>query len=269
MQRSPAVAHQFYPGDRGTLISALQKLIPEVPATSKSKAIALISPHAGYIYSGPCAGETFAGVDIPPDVVLMGPNHHGQGAMVALMNRGDWLMPQGPVQINEQLADLVLAGQEVIEVDELAHRHEHSLEVQVPFLQYLQPDLRLVPLCISHIPYPICVAVGEQLAAAIKSYGKPVLIVASSDMTHYESRQAASRKDRLAIDQVEALDPQGLYNTVVGQGITMCGIMPATIALVAALKLGASKAKLVRYTDSGEASGDTNQVVGYAGLTIA
>jgi len=267
MKREPAVAHKFYPGNPATLKQALDGLIPA--AADKQKALAVISPHAGYIYSGAVAGETFAAVEIPQNIVVLGPNHHGYGAPVAMMEKGAWAMPLGEVPINTALARLLLAQTELIEADTLAHRFEHSLEVQVPFLQYFRPDMTLTPIVISHLPFQSCRIVGEALAAAIKQYGKPVLIVASSDMTHYESREAATAKDSLAMQQIKALDPEGLYNTVLNNKITMCGIMPTTIALIAALRLGATQARLIRYTDSGEASGDTNQVVGYAGFVIS
>ncbi|MDG4476937.1 AmmeMemoRadiSam system protein B [Thiovibrio frasassiensis] len=267
MKREPAVAYQFYPGDPATLKETLDRLIPA--ATAKQKALAVVSPHAGYIYSGSVAGETFAAVEIPRDILVMGPNHHGYGASVALMEKGAWDMPLGEVAINTVLARHLLAQTEIIETDTLAHRFEHSLEVQVPFLQYFRPDLTLTPLVISHLSFKSCQIVGEAIAAAIEQYGKPVLIVASSDMTHYESRESATTKDALALKQLMAMDPQALYNTVLGKKISMCGIMPATIALIAALRLGASQARLIRYTDSGEASGDINQVVGYAGVVIS
>jgi len=267
MKREPAVAHQFYPGDPATLRRTLERLIPET--ATKLKALAVVSPHAGYIYSGAVAGETFAAVEIPRDIVVMGPNHHGYGPQVSLMNKGTWSMPLGEVEINTILARNLLARTDLIEADTLAHRFEHSLEVQVPFLQYFRPDLTLTPLVVSHLSFKSCQIVGEALAAAIEQYNRPVLIVASSDMTHYESRESATAKDSLAIQRIEALDPEGLYNTVLGNRITMCGIMPATIALIAALRLGATQARLIRYTDSGEASGDTNQVVGYAGFVIS
>lgn len=267
MRRAPAVADQFYPGDAKTLTRMLTELVPaDAP---KQRAIAVVSPHAGYIYSGRVAGETMARVEVPEDVLVLGPNHHGMGAEVALMAEGEWEMPLGPVPINTELARLLLAESSQIEADTTAHRFEHSLEVQIPFLQYLQPKLRLTPLVISHLAFATCQEVGKAVAAAIRAYAKPVLIVASTDMTHYESRSVAATKDRKAIDQVLALDPAGLYNTVIGNRITMCGIMPTTIALIAAMELGATKAELVRYTDSGEASGDTNQVVGYAGFVVS
>ena len=267
MKREPAVAHQFYPGDPATLRKTLERLIPET--VSKQKAIAVVSPHAGYIYSGSVAGETFAAVEIPRDIVVMGPNHHGYGTPVSLMDQGAWSMPLGEVKINTELAGQILAQTDLIEADTLAHRFEHSLEVQVPFLQYLRPDMTITPMVISHLSFKSCQVVGEALAAAIEHYNRPVLIVASSDMTHYESRESATEKDSLAMQQVMKLDPEGLYSTVLGKKISMCGIMPTTIALIAALRLGATQARLIRYTDSGEASGDTNQVVGYAGFVIS
>lgn len=269
MIRHPAVAHQFYPGDPQDLKETLTELIPPFPSDLRKKAFAVISPHAGYMYSGKIAGETFSRVNIGKDVIILGPNHHGLGEQVAVMHDGLWEMPIGSVPVNTALAKLLIQLAPLMTIDETAHRHEHSLEVQVPFLQYFQPNLSLVPIALSHIPYALCEQLGKGLASAIKAYNKEVLLVASSDMTHYESRKAATQKDRLAIDRILALDPQGLYQTVLGQRITMCGVIPATVALIAALELGATKAELVRYTDSGEASGDTRQVVGYAGLIVS
>jgi AmmeMemoRadiSam system protein B len=268
MLRSPAVAGQFYPGSEASLVKTLSALVPEIQPEERKEALAVVSPHAGYIYSGGVAGETFARVKVPESVVILGPNHTGHGAPIALMAQGSWDMPMGEVAINIELAAQIAKSSPLVEIDEIAHRFEHSLEVQVPFLQYIQNNLNIAPIVVSHVAYETCVAVGQGLAAAIKSYGKQVLIVASTDMTHYESRQEASAKDSLALGRIQELDPEGLYNTVIGKRISMCGIMPATVALIAALALGAKKAELVRYTDSGETSGDTSHVVGYAGLVI-
>jgi AmmeMemoRadiSam system protein B len=269
MIRSPAVAGQFYPGGEISLVKTLDSLIPEIQPEARKEALAVISPHAGYIYSGGVAGETIGQVKVPENVIILGPNHTGYGAPVALMASGSWDMPMGEVPINRELAELIAKDSPQVEIDEEAHRFEHSLEVQVPFLQYMQKNLTIAPIVVSHVPYATCVEVGQGLAAAIKTFDKPVLIVASTDMTHYESRQSASAKDSLALERIKEMDPQGLYNTVVGNRISMCGIMPTTVALIAALALGAQKAELVRYTDSGEASGDTDRVVGYAGLIIS
>lgn len=265
MTRMPVVANQFYPGDPDVLRNTLQELIPKTHTTQK--AFAVISPHAGYMYSGAVAGETLASVTIPNDIIILGPNHHGQGAPVGMMTQGKWQMPMGEVPINNSLAELLTIPP--IEQDELSHRFEHSLEVQVPFLQYLNNTISIVPLVISHIPFALCIDVAEIISSAIKQYEKPVLIVASTDMSHYESRQSASRKDNLALEQINKLDAQGLYDTVTSNSISMCGFIPTTIALLASLQLGAKKADLVRYTDSGKVSGDTNQVVGYAGVIIS
>ena len=268
MLRSPAVAGQFYPGNEASLVKTLNDLIPDIQPEEKKEALAVISPHAGYIYSGGVAGETIGRVKVPENVIILGPNHTGYGATVALMDQGAWDMPMGEVPVNEELAAEIAGSSSQIQVDEVAHRFEHSLEVQVPFLQHMQKNLTIAPLVVSHVSYQTCVSVGNGLAEAIKKYGKPVLIVASTDMTHYESRESASSKDSMALERIKALDPEGLYNTVVGNRISMCGIMPTTVTLIAALALGAKKAELIRYTDSGEASGDTSKVVGYAGLVI-
>jgi AmmeMemoRadiSam system protein B len=235
----------------------------------RKKAYAVISPHAGYIYSGGVAGETFSKIQICRDVLILGPNHHGLGAPIAVMQEGVWQMPLGTVAVNTTLAKLISNHIPAMRVDEKAHRHEHSLEVQIPFLQYFQPDLTIVPIALFQLSFTLCAEIGKGIAAAVKDYKKEVLIVASSDMTHYESRREATTKDRQAIEKVLALDPEGLYKTVFSLGISMCGVIPATVALVAARELGATKAELVRYTDSGETSGDTSQVVGYAGLIIS
>jgi len=266
--RSAVVADRFYPGNPSALSGMLRGLVPEIPESEKQEAIAVISPHAGYIYSGGVAGETMARVRIPGTVVILGPNHHGRGAALALGTE-DWRMPLGSVSIDLDLARRILDRSTVIREDETAHDYEHSLEVQVPFLQYCSSDFRIVPIVVSHVPYDVCVEAARDLAGAIREYGRPVLFVASTDMTHYESRQDASRKDHLALERIKALDPKGLYDTVIGNRISMCGVMPTTIVLLAAKELGAKEVNLVRYTDSGEASGDTSQVVGYAGLIVS
>lgn len=265
MTRQAVVASQFYPGDPAVLRQTLESLIPAV--RDREEALAVVAPHAGYVYSGAVAGETYARVRIPETVVILGPNHHGHGEALAL-GTSDWSMPLGPVPVERHLAAAILQRSRVIVDDDMAHRYEHSLEVQVPFLQYLQENLKIVPIVVSHVSFDICQEAALDLAAAIREFSGPVLIVASTDMTHYESRASAGSKDRLALERILAMDPRGLYETVIGNRISMCGIIPTTITLLAAMELGARQAELVRYTDSGEVSGDTTQVVGYAGLII-
>jgi len=268
MTRAPAVADRFYPGDPEQLRSTMDIFVPTVAAEEKKEALAVVMPHAGYVYSGATAGATISRVRVPETVLIMGPNHHGRGAALALGTE-NWRMPMGTVAIDRQLAASILQHSALVVEDSEAHLLEHSLEVQVPFLQQVQQQLRIVPIVVSHIPYELCRTVGRDVAAAIRAHRQPVLIVASTDMSHYESRQQAAKKDRLAIERILALDPQGLYATVLGSRISMCGVIPTTIALLAALELGATQAELVRYTDSGETSGDISQVVGYAGLIIS
>jgi MEMO1 family protein len=268
MTRMPAVADRFYPGNPEQLRSALAILVPDVADEDKQPALAVVLPHAGYVYSGATAGATISRVRVPETVMILGPNHHGRGATLALGTE-DWRMPLGTVAIDRQLAASILRTSSNIVDDSQAHLLEHSLEVQVPFFQQVQPHLRIVPLVVSHISYAQCQSVARELAAALREHPQPVLLAASTDMSHYESRQQASRKDQLAIEHILALDPEGLYNTVIDRNISMCGIFPTTITLLTALELGATRAELVRYTDSGEASGDTSQVVGYAGLIIS
>lgn len=268
MLRQPAVANQFYPGIPRQLAATIKVMTPEVAETEKTPALAVISPHAGYIYSGPVAAETFARVQVPENVVILGPNHHGLGASLAIMSEGAWAMPFGEVPINHNLSELLKTHIPQAQEDASGHRHEHSLEVQVPFLQTAQEKLTISPLVVSLLDFASCKSIGRGLAKAIRAYGHQVLMVASTDMTHYRSRATASRQDHLALEQITALNPEGLYRTVVEHQISMCGFIPTTITLVAALELGATRAELVRYSDSGEASGDTDRVVGYAGLII-
>lgn len=267
MKRLPAVANRFYPGTAEALNLAVEGLLPAEHRV-KRKALAVVSPHAGYVYSGAVAAEVFDSVEVPETVVILGPNHHGQGRPVAL-GQTTWQMPTGDVEIDTEIALALRSTLSSIEFDESAHRYEHSLEVQVPFLQAMQKNLRIVPLVISHISYPLCVEIADALAKVIVAADKEVLIVASSDMTHYESRRSAGKKDHLALEQIENLDASGLYRTVMDNRITMCGVIPVTIALLTAIQLGAKEARVLTYTDSGEISGDTDQVVGYAGIVIS
>lgn len=268
MTREPAVADRFYPGDPEHLRASMRMLVPAVAEEEKKRALAVVMPHAGYVYSGATAGATISRVRVPETVLILGPNHHGRGAALALGTE-DWRMPLGTVPIDRELATALLRHSSSVVADSTAHLLEHSLEVQVPFLQQVQHGLCIVPLVVSHVSYDLCQTVARELAAAIRAHPQPVLIVASTDMSHYESRQQASRKDKKAIERILALDPEGLYATVIGNRISMCGVVPTTIALLTALALGATQAELVRYTDSGEVSGDIDQVVGYAGLIIS
>ncbi len=266
MIRRPAVAGTFYPGSRRELESMLKEFIDlEIP---KSKAIAIISPHAGYIYSGRVAGKIFSSVALPKDFIILSPNHTGLGARVALMDSGHWETPMGAAAINSELAQLLKNHCSLIEVDSLAHQREHSLEVQLPFLQYLLTDFSFVPICISTQSYNELCKIGEGIAATVKEHEEPILILVSSDMTHYENAESAKEKDMKAIKMVERINPQGLNDIVRKEGITMCGYAPAVSALEACRILGAKKGNLIAYATSGDETGDYSSVVAYAGLLI-
>jgi len=267
MRRQPAVADRFYPGSPSALNQMISELMPTSPP-EKVNALSLISPHAGYIYSGKLACQTISAANIPERVIIIGPNHHGLGPRIAVSTT-DWGMPMGVVPIDISLAQSLVMASDLIDEDENAHRHEHSLEVQVPFLQAYQKNLKIVPIAVSHISFSDCQAVADTIADAINAAPAKPLLVASTDMSHFESRARATVKDRLALDKIIELDPEGLYKTVVKENISMCGFIPVTITLLVSKTLGATSAHLVGYTDSGETSGDTDQVVGYAGFVIS
>lgn len=267
MLRSAVVAGQFYPGRRESLFETLGSLVE--PGNAGEQAIAVMSPHAGYVYSGGVAGKTFSSVEITDEVIILGPNHHGRGHVAAVYASGAWETPLGQSNIASGLARRILAECSMAAEDSVAHRFEHSLEVQLPFLQFRVPQVSIVPICISRMPLEALLQMGEGLARAIKGEGRSPLIVASTDMTHYESGKTARRKDFQALEKVLALDPEGLYQVVQGERISMCGVLPTVVMLQAALALGASRAELVGYSNSGDVTGDQSEVVGYAGVRIA
>lgn len=266
MVRSAVVAGQFYPGRRESLLKSVSSLMPA--GAEQEEAIAIMSPHAGYIYSGKVAGHTFAGVKIPAEVIILGPNHHGRGHDAAVYPSGAWETPLGKTLISATLADRILIECPMAAEDTLAHRFEHSLEVQLPFIQMKAPETSIVPICISRMPLDKLLELGNGLARAILSRPEQPLMVASTDMTHYESGKQAREKDFMALGKVLEMDPAGLYEVVVEHGISMCGVLPTVVMLQAAKMLGAEKAELVLYSNSGDVTGDQSEVVGYAGVMI-
>lgn len=266
MVRQPAVAGQFYTDDPRRLRAELAGLIPA--GVPKRRVTGVVAPHAGYVYSGSVAGTVYSAIEIPRTVVILGPNHHGFGEAAAIYPEGDWLTPLGAVPVDARLSALIGAHAPLIAADQSAHRFEHSLEVQVPFLQYLRCGVRIVPICLGFGDIERCRQLGEGLARAVRAFGEDVLIVASSDMTHYESAEEARIKDEAAIARVLDLDPEGLVRICREKGITMCGVIPSTVMLVAAKELGATKAELLRYNTSGDVTGDNRQVVAYAAMAV-
>jgi hypothetical protein len=263
-RRAAAVAGRFYPGSGAKLAATTQALLGEVHARS---ARAVIVPHAGWSYSGAIAGAVYAQVRVPDVVVVLGPNHTGLGRRRSLWSGGPWRLPDADVEVDgATVAALAASGD--FEPDLDAHLREHSIEVQLPFLRARNPAFRVVPIILAHLDFLECQRLGQTLAKVLSATGPGALVVASSDMSHYIPAAEAARLDRLALERALALDPEGLYHTVVSENISMCGFVPATVALVAALAAGARAAELVRYGHSGETSGDHDRVVGYAGVAI-
>ncbi|MBI5644081.1 MAG: AmmeMemoRadiSam system protein B [Deltaproteobacteria bacterium] len=264
VRRPPCVAGRFYPGEPEILERTVDTLLFE---TTREDAISIVSPHAGYIYSGAVAGAVFSSVNLPDNIILIGPNHTGLGQTASLMARGYWDIPTGRVEINSELAGLLLDSGAFSD-DKAAHLMEHSLEVQLPFIRSLNKKASIVPITVMRGNADECAGMGEALAGAVLAYKKPVLIVVSSDMNHYETDIKTREKDKLAIDRVLKLDAAGLLNITSSRNISMCGVIPAAIAITASRLLGAREARLVKYSTSGETSGDMKQVVGYAGILI-
>ncbi|MBI5969890.1 MAG: AmmeMemoRadiSam system protein B [Deltaproteobacteria bacterium] len=266
MLRKPCVAGRFYPSDKTRLKDTVEGYL--VANFTKEKVVALMAPHAGYVFSGHVAGAVYSQALIPDNVVLIGPNHTGLGANAALMSLGAWETPLGDVAVNEDLAALVLDASRLFKSDPAAHLMEHSLEVQLPFIKIINKAATIVPITVMRAAIAECIELGGAIAKAIAGYAKETLIVISSDMNHYEPDKKTRMKDSIAIERVLALDAEGLYKVVEEKDISMCGAVPAVIALFAAKKLGAKKGRLVKYATSGERGGGMEQVVGYAGIII-
>jgi MEMO1 family protein len=265
-KRQPAFAGRFYPAQREALVREVEKHIDR--NAKKSRVLGIVAPHAGFIYSGNVAGAVYSRIEIPDTIILIGPNHSGHGDAVGVMVEGSWSMPMGDIPIDQELANSICEETVIAKQDSSAHQLEHSLETQLPFLQYFKKKFKIVPICIKTIKISSCKALSEGIVRAVTRLDKSVLIIASSDMTHYESHDIATIKDRIAITCIENRDPLGLLKIVKSEKITMCGVIPVTVMLLCSQKLGAKEAKLVQYMTSGEVSGDMENVVGYAGMII-
>ena len=264
--RQPAVAGLFYASRQDELARDVRKFLGnEEPAP----AVGGVVPHAGYVYSGPVAGAVYARLALPRRVFVLCPNHTGLGAPAALDPSDAWRTPLGDVPLARGLADRLLALAPTLEEDPEAHRREHSLEVQLPFLQIRRPDVEIVPVSLGEPSLPLCREVGQAIATLVSEEEEPPVVLASSDMNHYESRRVGRAKDDLALARVEAIDAEGLFQTVLTRSISMCGFLPATALLFAAKALGATRARVAARRDSGDETGDDSSVVGYAGVVIS
>ncbi|MFH1238505.1 MAG: AmmeMemoRadiSam system protein B [bacterium] len=266
MLRKPAVAGQFYEGEAKRLKRQLEQYIE--PQAKKEEALGIMVPHAGYMYSGKVAGTVYSRITIPQTFIIIGPNHHGMGVPTAVMAEGSWETPLGTIAIDTETARKILTNSSVLKEDASAHIYEHSLEVQLPFMQYFSGDFEIVPITMRDYSQSTCQDLGEAIAKAVKESPKKIVIVASSDMTHYENRQTAEKKDKSVIEEILKLNPEGLLNTVVRNSVSMCGSGPTAVMLFACKKLGAKKATLTFYNTSGDITGDYDEVVGYAGIIV-
>jgi len=268
--RSPAVAGTFYEGTPSRLRAQVEECFANEVPSDRSPFIAGVVPHAGLMYSGSIAASFYAVAALPRRLVILCPNHTGHGHPAAINREGAWRTPLGDATVDTKLAGALLAKSRLLQPDDRAHAREHSLEVQLPFLQYLLGDgFTFVPICLATHQYELCEEVGNAVADAIQEAGEPVAILASTDFNHYEDQQTTLRKDQLAIDAILALDPRRLWQTVRDDDISMCGFIPATAALIAAKRLGATKARLLRHATSGDVNGDYGHVVGYASLALS
>jgi len=266
MVRPPAVAGLFYPAEPRELSRQVEAFCED--GAKRVSAIACVVPHAGYMYSGHVAGAVYSAIEIPQRCILLGPRHIPQGQPMAILTEGAFATPFGEATIDAALAGELAHACPLLREDAIAHAREHSLEVQLPFLQRLRPNLRFVPVVLGTDRYEAIEQLGHAVENVVKAQKEPVLLIASSDMNHYESDAITRVKDQRAIARILQLDPRGLYDTVRMEGITMCGYAATVAMLVAARELGASEATLIRYATSGDINGDRDRVVGYAGIVI-
>ena len=264
--RHPAVAGRFYPKDRNTLLEDVRSYLQ--PQAATIPALGCVTPHAGYIYSGAVAGAVYAQINLPQRIIILCPNHTGKGRPLAIMSQGVWETPLGQAPIDAPLAEALKKNFPHLTEDADAHRIEHAIEVELPFLQALRPDFAFVPIALGTAQFDILENLGEAVADTVKAQSDKILIIASSDMNHYENDVITRLKDHKAIERMLALDPRGLFDVVMREEISMCGFGPAVAMLTATKRLGATSAELIKYATSADVSGDREMVVGYAGIVV-
>src|SRR5713226_9110825 len=264
--RRPAVAGRFYPDDPTTLLADVRSYTGA--GTEPVLALGCVVPHAGYMYSGHVAGAVYARLQIPQRCILICPNHTGMGEPLSILSQGAWQTPLGHVPVDSELSAALKERFSFLSEDAAAHRAEHAAEVQLPFLQACHIHVSFVPIALGTSRFELLEGLGEAIAEVIAQQDEGVLVIASSDMNHYESDAVTRVKDHKAIEQILALNPRGLFDVVMKEQISMCGFGPTVAMLTAAGRLGATSAELVRYATSGDVSGDRDMVVGYAAIAV-
>ncbi len=266
MIRQPVAAGRFYTDSPVELKAQLKSFMVE--NAEKADAVGVVMPHAGYIYSGSVAGAVVSHIQIKDTFIIIGPNHTGLGLPLSIMSSGGWQTPLGEVEIDTELARKILSLCPYLKEDMLAHQSDHAIEVQLPFLQYYKPDVKIVPIMLAVSDPTILKSLGLAIAQAVRESGRAAVILASSDMSHYETQKSARQKDRQAIQAILDLNPEELLKVVEAKHISMCGYAPTAVMLWATAEMGALKAELIKYQTSGDVTKDMNSVVGYAGLII-
>jgi AmmeMemoRadiSam system protein B/AmmeMemoRadiSam system protein A len=264
MIRNPYVAGYFYPASPSDIKIMMAKFVDKNAA--KEDAVGLLVPHAGYQYSGAVTGAALSRIKFKDTFIIMGPTHTGVGKPFSVWAKGAWRTPLGEVKVEESLAAKIIAVSNYLEEDYEAHREEHAVEVQLPFLQYLKPDVRIVPIILAGASADVYIQIGHDIARAINELKSNAVILASGDMTHYEPHDVAREKDLQAVAAMVELDEEGLTRRYHDLNISMCAYGPVVCAMVAARELGATAGELVKYQTSGDATGDKSAVVGYAGV---
>lgn len=266
MTRKPVVAGQFYTASEALLKKEIARFAGQ--KKEAKSVLGVVSPHAGYVYSGSVAGEVLSSIKPKPAYIILGPNHTGFGKPFGMDTDRSWKTPLGEIAIDSIFAESILSHSEYIKKDSACHDREHSIEVQLPFLQYFNKNFTFVPITISYADKQTYKNIGKEIARAIKDSKENVTIIASSDMTHYEGQEPAKKKDMMAIEKILALDVDGFLATVEKHNISMCGFAPTAVMMEACIELGAKTAELIKYNTSGDTSGDYSSVVGYAGIVI-
>jgi MEMO1 family protein len=269
MLRLPAVAGRFYPSDPVRLAALVRECSKNVPPREPVRVRACLVPHAGYIYSGRVTGAVLARIALPKKIIVLGVRHYPRGEPAAILSSGAWRTPLGDAPVDDSLAEALKKACPLLREDSIAHREEHSLEVQLPFLQVLAPEFTFVPVALGTVQFDSLVGVGEAIARVLASSKDEVLLLASSDLNHYEDEATTQNKDRKAIEQLLVIDARGLYDTCRNEDISMCGLGPAVAMITALNALGAKKSELVKHATSAEVSGDRQSVVGYAGMIFS
>jgi len=268
MLRMPAVSGRFYPSNSTELTALIRKCAEVQQEQALLKAKACFVPHAGYIYSGHVAGAVYARIALPKKIVILGVRHYPHGANAAVLSSGAWRTPLGDAPIDEPLAEALRRACPLLHEDSVAHSSEHSLEVQIPFLQVLQPGFTFVPIALGTVRFEDLVTIGDAIGNVIAACEEEILLLTTSDLNHYENDAATRVKDGKAIERLLAMDARGLYDTCRNEAISMCGLGPAVAMLSALHRTGTTRAELVRYATSADVSGDFSAVVGYAGMAF-